>query len=150
MKFKRIMLVTLALLAILTISSVSAIDDTLAEENTDELSWGPDGVEAVEQSISDGDADDALSYESSEFNVYINESMDLTDEDAAAVTFDVPAGAEGGICVYINSPETNWWYELDKSPLTLDDLNIYSEGTYSLNVSFIPNEGIELPWLQEQ
>ena len=109
MRFKKLMLVTLLLLAILTIGAVSASedisdiadasqDDTLAVEDAQEdLALNPS-----EKNIAGDGADDALSYDASDFNVKINESMDLADE-CPAVTFNVPSDADGEIRVH-----TNW------------------------------------------
>ena len=141
MKYKKLMLVTFLLLAILTIGSVSAsddINDTLTVDNAQE-----EIINAPVEEINVND--DVLSYEASDFNVHINESMDLADEDAPAVTFDVPDGADGRIWVYGDYYENILGYDLDRSPLTLDDLEIYSAGTYSINVTFMPDEGSELP-----
>jgi len=83
MKYKKLMLVTLLLLAILTIGAVSASEDTTVSDDADELSQSFDEVLAVEDSqedltenpseeiIANDDADDALSYDASDFNVKI-------------------------------------------------------------------------------
>ena len=142
------MLVTILLLAVLTIGAASASDDVLSAGNSDELSQDLD-IEAVEdfqdESLADGDAEDVLSYEASDFNVYINESVDLADEDAAAVTFEAPDGAQGKIWLRTDQDESIFAYGLDESPLKLYNLNIDSVGTYLVNVSFKPSSGSELP-----
>ena len=144
------MLVTLLLLAILTIGAVSAADtnDTLTADDTNELSHDLDSVEAVDDSQEDNletpvaettagdDAGDVLSYNASDFNVEINKSMDLRYEDAAAITFDVPDGADGNILVGVNRTDSRYLFNLDDSPITLDDLWIEEAGIYSIYVYF--------------
>lgn len=149
------MLVTLLLLAILTIGAVSASEDAAISDDSDVLSQSPDDALTVEDSqedlaenpaeetISGDDAENVLSYEASDFDVKINESMDLDDKDASAVTFEVPDGAEGKIWVYTNYTESIIGFDLDRSPLTLYDLWIDSPGLYSINVTFFSDESVE-------
>lgn len=157
MKYKKIMLVTFLLLAILTIGAVSASQDTVisndevapSQDMDDELTVEDSQEDLAEnpseETIAGDDADDVLSYESSDFNVKINESMDLADE-GAAVTFDVPSGAEGTIMV--NNNYTNkFGFDLEyftESQLTLNDLDIYSAGTYFINLTFVTNDYNEI------
>ncbi len=157
MKYKKIMLVSLFLLAVLTIGAVSAVEDTvlsddnaLTAENTDSLSQSLDDVTAedtdsLSQSLDDdvtvekNKADEGVkgsSYDASDFNVVINESMNLAAEDAPAVIFEVPEGAEGDIWIENNYSDSILAYGLDRSPLTLDDLDIESAGLYFINVTF--------------
>jgi|GEM_PF-2281194 hypothetical protein len=148
MKYKKIMLVTFLLLAILTVSAVSASEDMAMSDDGEELSQSLDDALTVEdaqedlaedpsgESIAGGDADDVLSYEASDFNVEINESMDLRYEDAAAITFDAPDGAYGEILVGVNKTDERYVFNLDDSPITLDDLWIEKTGTYSIYVYF--------------
>jgi len=158
MKYKKLMLVTLLLLAILTIGAVSASEDTTVSDDADELSQSFDEVLAVEDSqedltenpseeiIENDDADDALSYDASDFNVKINESMDLADE-YPAVTFDVPSDAEGQIRVQTNYTDYNLGFDLEyftEPQLTLDDLHISSAGSYFINVTFVTTDYEEI------
>ncbi|WP_406533692.1 hypothetical protein [Methanobrevibacter sp.] len=81
MKHKKVMLVACLLLAILTIGSVSAIEDTTISDDAVELSQDVDDAltvedsqeealeNQVEESIASDDADDALSYDASDLNV---------------------------------------------------------------------------------
>ena len=140
MKFEKIMLVTILLLAILSIGAVSAgedLNDTLTVDDAQE--------EVIDTPVEEIDADDVLSYEASDFNVEISESVDLSDFEAPAVTFEAPSDAEGEIYISINSSD-NMIYsrDLDQSPVTLFELNIESKGTYLVNVSFKPTSGAEI------
>ena len=142
MKLKKMMLVTFLLLAILTIGAVSASQDaneTMAVNNIGELSQDLDDSGAVEKIIAGDDAEDVLSYEATDFNVKINESMDLADE-YPAVTFDVPSDANGEFRVYTNYINYSLGFDLEyftESQLTLDDLHISSAGSYFINLTFI-------------
>uniref|UniRef100_UPI00388F7CAC hypothetical protein n=1 Tax=Methanobrevibacter sp. TaxID=66852 RepID=UPI00388F7CAC len=145
--------VTLLLLAILTIGAVSASedisdiadasqDDTLAVEDAQEdLALNPS-----EKNIADDDADDVLSYDASDFNVKINESMDLADE-YPAVTFNVPSDADGQIRVHTNYTSYILGFDpeyFDEPQLTLDDLQISSAGSYFINVTFVTTDNDEI------
>ena len=147
------MLVTLLLLAILTIGAVSASedisdiadasqDDTLAVEDAQEdLALNPS-----EKNIAGDGADDALSYDASDFNVKINESMDLADE-CPAVTFNVPSDADGEIRVHTNYTSYLLGFDpeyFDEPQLTLDDLHISSAGSYFINVTFVTKDYNEI------
>ena len=142
MKLKKMMLVTFLLLAILTIGAVSASQDaneTIAVNNIGELSQDLDDSVAIEKTIDGDDAEDVLSYEATDFNVKINESMDLADE-YPAVTFDVPSDANGEFRVYTNYINYSLGFDLEyftESQLTLDDLHISSAGSYFINLTFI-------------
>jgi hypothetical protein len=59
MKFKKLMLATFLLLAVLTIGAVSAADDSLAADDM-ELSYAEDGVQTVESSQDDNPAEEAI------------------------------------------------------------------------------------------
>ena len=140
MKSGKIMFITLLLLSVLTIGAVSAQDlnETLTVDDAQE-----EIIDAPVEEITVND--DVLSYEASDFNVYINESVDLYDWEAAAISFEAPADAEGQIYVRVNSSEnTIYANDLDQSPFTLDELDISSKGTYLVNVSFKPDSGDEL------
>ena len=149
------MLVTFMLLAILTIGAVSAADnatvsaDELPQDSDDALAvedaQEDDLENQVEQTVADDDADGVLSYNASDFNVEINESMDLADE-GAAVNFDVPSGAEGEICVYTNYTFYTLSFDLElitEPQFTLEDLDISSAGSYFINVTFVSTENEE-------
>ena len=142
MKLKKMMLVTFLLLAILTIGAVSASQDaneTIAVNNIGELSQDLDDSVAIEKTIDGDDAEDVLSCEATDFNVKINESMDLADE-YPAVTFDVPSDANGEFRVYTNYINYSLGFDLEyftESQLILDDLHISSAGSYFINLTFI-------------
>ena len=147
------MLVTLLLLAILTISAVSASDDVspvgdvsqddalAVEDSQEDLTLNP-----AEETIAGDDADDALSYYASDFNVKINKSMDLADE-YPAVTFNVPSDADGEISVRTNYTSYTLGFDLEyftEPQLTLDDLHISSAGSYFINVTFVTKDYDEI------
>lgn len=151
------MLITLLLLAILTMGAVSAGGDASAIDDNGNLSQGLDDALAVENSqedlaissseetIAGDDAEDVLSYEATDFNVKINETMDLADE-YPAVTFDVPSGADGTIHVDTNyTGGLAFYLEYFTEPqLTLEDLHISSAGSYFINVTFVTNTHDEI------
>ena len=149
MKLKKIMLVTFLLLAVLTMGAVSASEDaneTIAADSIGELSQDLDNPVAVEKIIAGDDAEDVLSYDATDFNVEINTSMDLADE-GAAVTFDVPNGADGEFRVYTNYTNYSLGFDLEyftESQLTLDDLQISSAGSYFINVTFVNRDYDEI------
>ena len=158
MKLKKIMLITLLLLAILTMGAVSAGGDASAIDDNGDLSQGLDDTLTVENSqedlaistseetIAGDDTEDVLSYEATDFNVKINESIDLADE-YPAVTFDVPSGADGEIMVQTNYTSYNLGFDLEyftEPQLTLDDLHIYSAGSYFINLTFVTKNHDEI------
>ena len=87
MKFKKIMLVTLILLTILTMSAVSAFDD--ADSLTDDAT----GDEKV---IQTPDEDEKLEIAPEDFNVEINENeIYINNESAVVVSFNWPNDVSG-------------------------------------------------------
>ena len=152
MKVKYLVIVSL-ILAILTIGAVSASDDVAID---DELAVSDEGVE-----IDDAPADDVIGEsEDSEpalsdiapedFNVKINESVDLNDEDAIAINYTIPDGVSGSVNVYLNNSDeacfSDYYDEYSERffELDLDDLDIDTPGTYDVLVKYVPNEGDNL------
>jgi hypothetical protein len=149
MKIKHLVIVGL-ILAIITIGAVSAADDSdaLAIEDSDALAV--DDVDVIAVDGEDPGDEPASEITADDFNVSITESFDLADydslEDADAITFDAPEAADGQILVNIlkeNDEDYSKYEEFDlySSPITLDDLSIYSIGIYNVNVSYVPDEG---------
>ena len=155
MKIKHLVIVSL-ILAILTIGAASASEDVMSD---DELAASDIAENSFEEVAVDEDIDELQSVDEEEvlgdlspddFNVQINESIDLAkydddSDEAEAITFNYPDGAEGEIKVLVwdDDPEYPMQYnfELYDSPITLGDMGISSVGTYNVKVSYIPNEG---------
>ena len=150
MRFKKIMLITLLLLAVLTIGAVSAAEDAdvlavedagdeaVAEAPADDIvsaSVEDDAVEAVE-------IDDELEEVNPEdFNVWVsNKTLDAdNDKDEVVITFTSPQGADGEFKIFVNGIYQEYWPLSNETVgqtfnLTLADLSISQYG--ALPVSF--------------
>ena len=151
MKLKKIMLITCLLLAVITIGAVSASENN---EPVDDLAVSDIAQDSIEQPDIDEDADELQSADADEklsdlgpedFKVNISKSFDLNDEDAVAISYYCPKGAEGIINVYMDD---NFMYNnyIDSS----DEGNIFKvhnfyddldPKTYSVLVEYEPVVG---------
>ena len=135
MKFKKIMLVTLILLTILTMGAVSASEDTdsLAVDNTvDE--------QAIEMPV-----DDVLEEINAEdFNVtFIKDEVDVDDENEVILTFDMPEDVKDYEIVGININNGSGTTPITKTgdkhySVTFGQLYIWETGEY--NLTFMYND----------
>jgi hypothetical protein len=105
MKFKKIMLVTFLLLAILTIGAVSASDDATADGNltADDIAEDPIEETPVDEVIAETPQPE-VGIDAGDFNVWVNSStFELEkDDDEIAVSFTSPEGADGDINFFID------------------------------------------------
>ena len=107
MKHKKIMLVALILLAVLTISAVSASDDIASDgnltvsEEEDSIDTSTDDVELLSQG-DDGNVGADVS-----FDVEVADEVDLADENAAIVNVTCPENAQGYIAVVVSGEDEN-------------------------------------------
>jgi hypothetical protein len=147
MKFKKIMLITLLLLAVLTIGVASASEDVdslavddAGDEQVVEAPVDEDVVEADESDV-------ALELTPEDFNANITEEViDVEDEDAVVVTFYCPEDVNPNDQIQVRYGEgdvdyQNFWGE-DFTPkavnnITWGSLYLQNEGTYNITVSYI-------------
>jgi hypothetical protein len=144
MKFKKVLLVTLFLLAVLTIGAVSAADDVdalAADDSGDE--------EVIETPVEDNlvEADenaDALGDPNPEdFNVTISNQVDIDDASATAVSWDWPSEVASSGYVKVDV-EGGFAPTFDKGTatskkVTIDDLYIFDTGVYNISVYYGDN-----------
>ncbi len=148
MKFKKIMLITCMLLAILAVSTVSASENVTVDS---ELVAADDSQDLIEETSADelqsAENEKVLSDLASEdFKVNISESFDLSDEDAVAVSYYCPEGVDGCIYVYLDDDEQYSEY-IDSSDegriinvTSFDDWDLTPQ-TYSVVVKYESGEG---------
>ncbi|WP_405294398.1 hypothetical protein, partial [Methanobrevibacter sp.] len=149
MKFKKIMLVTFLLLAVLTIGAVSASDDAASDDlavfdDGDSIDSLVDDVDLLSdpEDYDGGDDDDYDEYE-----VSVAEEFDVNDENATVVSLTCPDEAEGQfvVDVYIEGSEYyNPFHtvyhnivpaDYDKQiSWTVKDLTITQSGSYSFAI----------------
>ena len=131
MKIKKIMLITLLLLAVLTIGAVSAADnaDALAVDGTGDN-------QVVEAPVDNSD----VGLAPSDFNVtFIDGEVDINDDDTVVVRFYWPEDASQTVTVGVDGGSSSWY---DKSAgqtyqdVTLGNLYIFEPGTYNLTVKY--------------
>ena len=154
MNIEHLIIVSL-ILSILTIGAVSASQDVVA---FDELAVNEGEIEIEESSVEDGgiitdskdsdnleksnDLDEPMEYTADDFNVVINETVDLEDENSSVITFDTPEGlnvSDGTIAVYVHD-QIDGYFRINKNQIKLNELNIKSEGIYPIEVKYIPHE----------
>lgn len=111
MKFKKIMLATFMLLAILTIGAVSASDDALADGNLTATDIAEDPIEeaSVDEVIAETPQQEVVGVDAEDFNVWLNNNtLDIdNDTEEIAITFTSPEGAEGDFDIFIDG---SWSY----------------------------------------
>ena len=147
MKFKKIMLVTFVLLAILTIGAVNASEDintneALAVDNIEEVSVDASVNDLVSESGDELIADSNVTEENDE--IYVNIGSDekiYTDEIGGIVSVSVPQNKDGTIFVEVNGEQRSDWgiEHYDEDYLSyhewgLEDLGITDAGDYEIVV----------------
>ena len=152
MKFKKIMLVTFLLLAILTIGAVSASDDVAS----DDLAVSEDGVD--ESPISEATSDEEVltdsPYEEDGFDPIVAPMMELDDDEAVV---DINTPDEGNFTIYVTDSDdktSEFNHEIDENDVregyitwNLEDLNITEVGIYKLSAKYISDS--ESIWVFE-
>ncbi|WP_458405821.1 hypothetical protein, partial [Methanobrevibacter sp.] len=174
MKLKKLMLVTIILLAILTIGAASAADDVasddLAVEEGDVIDVSQDDDVLSEGESPDdgtGDEDDSPDDESDEdnpYDLYVPEEFDINDTDAVIVSIYCPEDTEGvfyidGDVAYSDEYGDEVGMEFD--PLihqitnddwgkrinwTVSDLSVKMVGNYWFNVHLLESSDDEATW----
>ena len=155
MKFKKIMLVTLVLLAILTMGAVSASEDVASDD---------DGLAVIEEDASidapveEVETDEVLSspYEENGFDPIFENEVNL-DSDKPVIDINTPD--EGNFSISVDDgEETNVFnHEITEDDVetgcirwTLDDLEITETGTYFITAKFISPSGDETTILDNE
>ena len=146
MKFKKIMLVTFLLLAILTMGAASASEDVASDDSGLAVVDGGASVDAPAEEV---ETDDVLSYDYDDFDPEIVEEAYLDEvEDVISITPPVA----GNLSVSVNDgvETSEHLYEITEEDvededfgLTLSDLEIAQEGTYFISAKFISPSGDE-------
>ena len=149
MKFKGMMLVTLVLLAILTIGAVSAsenvtVDDGIAANDATDtpIEESPVGEVIAET------PEEPNGVAAGEFNAWIsNETLDADDDkNEVVISFLSPDGVEGEIDVFIDG-KYKTYFMLDSSTqgstinVTLEKLYISQYGTQPVSLKYYPTSG---------
>ena len=147
MKAKYLIIVSI-ILAVLTIGAVSASEDAITDDGLAASDVAEDPIEEVaadEAIVESTDSEPALEVGSSDFNVNIKDSVDLSDENAVAINYTAPVGADGYVYVYLDENEYSSYYKdleevtvAENINISLDDLGIYQTGTYNVTVKYIP------------
>lgn len=151
MKFKKVMLVTFLLLAILTIGAVSASDDAVADDLT--------ASDITEDSIEETPVDEVIAetpedttgIAADDFNVWVtNKTLDLdNDTGEVAITFDSPQGADGEFNIWVGGSYKKT-IDLSNETLgqsfnvTLNELHISTSGDFPVQIKYFPNNGDNL------
>lgn len=152
MKFKGMMLVTLVLLAILTIGAVSASDDVTADDNlaASDITDTPIEEAPVDDVIAET-PEEPTGVVEDDFNVWVtNKTLDLdNDKEEVVITFDSPQGADGEFNIFVNG-----MYKKDivlsnetlgqRFNVTLNELSISASGDFSVQIKYFPNNGDNL------
>ena len=138
------MLITLLLLAVLTIGAVSATEDVdaVAVDDTgdEDIVEAPADDEAVEVD----EINDVLNdVNPNDFNVWVtNKTLDVDeDEEEVVMNFTSPVGAEGDFDIFVDG-ELKHWIPLNANTsgkiinVTLDDLSITEYGSLPVSFSF--------------
>ncbi len=143
MKFKKVMLVTFLLLAILTIGAVSASEDADALA-VDEIGGGD--LDISESSVDEVIAetpDETVGITAEDFNVNINnKTFDVdTDQNEVVFNFTAPQGANGDFDIFVNDKYKYCISLSDETAgktfnVTLSDLSITEYGTLPISVRY--------------
>ena len=148
MKFKKIMLVTIVLLAILTMGAVSASEDVASDDDGLAVI---DGDASIDAPVDEVKTDDVLSspYEENSFDPIFEDEAYL-ESDKAIVDINTPD--EGNFSISVdNGAETNVLnHEINEDDVdegyiqwTLEDLEITEPGTYFITAKYISPSGDE-------
>lgn len=142
MKFKKIMLITFLLVAMLSISMVSASQDAdnLANDNIITIDVGEEVLGEIED----------------DFQGYVNEeNVDINDiNETEGVSFYCPEGYSGNVTIdFPENPELNIIYPVNESvwntsvKYNIPDLGISETGRYDVDLIFYNVEDEEPYWL---
>lgn len=148
MKFKKLMLATIVLLAILTIGAVSASDDAdalAAEDMGDSIAETPvDEVIAQTPEEPTGVAED-------DFNVWVtNETLDLDkDTEKTVITFDSPQGADGDLDIFVGGKYKETFTLSNETAgksfsVALKELYISTSGDFPVQIRYDGGELIDV------
>lgn len=135
MKFKKIILVTLILLTILTIGAVSAFDD--ADSLTDDATGDEDVIQTP-------DENEKLEIAPEDFNVEINQNeININNDSAVVISFDWPENTTSNdyIGVSLNDEgEYNFFKSENNGIIILEKLYIFEPGNYNVSVNYYKND----------
>ena len=148
MKYKKIMLITLLLLAVLTIGAVSASDDVASD---DSVAASDEGVD--ESPVSEATSDEEVladsPYEENGFDPIVAKTIELDNDEDAVVDINTPD--EGNFTIYVTDSDdetSEFNHEIDEDDVKegyitwdLDDLDITEEGIYILSAKYVNDTG---------
>ena len=151
MKYKKIMLITLLLLAVLTIGAVSASDDVASD---DSVAASDEGVD--ESPVSEATSDEEVladsPYEENGFDPIVAKTIELDNDEDAVVDINTPD--EGNFTIYVTDSDdktSEFNHEIDEDDVKegyitwdLDDLDITEEGIYILSARYINDTDISM------
>ena len=143
MNFKKIGLVTLVLLAILTISAVSAAEDISVNDTQDsiELSANDDAVIADDENDDDYNYDDENEEEENlEYSIWVDEDYYVTHTDNTLIDWEfVNCGEGGNLTIYLDGEKIKS-YPIEKEAYgsaSAEDLGInLTYDTYTLDAVY--------------
>ncbi len=143
------MLVTLVLLAILTIGAVSASDNLTVEDGltASDTEDNPIGEAPVDEVIAEA-PEEPIGVVANDFNVWIsNETLDADDDkNEVVISFLSPDGVDGEIDVFIDG-RYKTYFMLDSSTqgstinVTLENLYISQYGVQPVSLKYCPTSG---------
>ncbi len=148
MKFKKIMLITLLLLAVLTIGAVSASEDVASD---DSMAASDEGVD--ESPVSEATSDEEVladsPYEENSFDPIVAKTIELDNDEDAVVDINTPD--EGNFTIYVTDSDdktSEFNHEIDEDDVkegyitwSLEDLNITKKGIYILSAKYVNDTG---------
>jgi hypothetical protein len=157
MRFKKIMLVTFVLLAVLTIGAVSAAEDVTSD---DALTVVDDG-DSLESPVNDGDllsdgngSDDDSNDDDDEYEIKFSYEFDITDENATVVSMYCPEDEEGYFVYNVSDDDFKEVYTYYRPivendwdtyfNVTASDLRIVKTGIYNINIYLVDDLDEEL------
>ena len=144
MKFKKVMLVTFLLLAILTIGAISASEDVASDDSIAASDITEDPIEEtpVDEVMAET-PEDTVGVTAEDFNVNINNKTFDVDKDQNEVVFNftAPQGADGDFDIFVNDKYKTCFELSDETAgktfnVTLSQLYITEYGTLPISVRY--------------
>ena len=145
MNFKRIMFVSILLLAILAIGAVSASDghdsDNLTVSN-EKTGLDVDKLAVVED---DENLTDEYKYQEDDYDITFAKSVNMDDEESEVLYFEFYDEVGGSVAIHVKGSEVYNTTDLDYNYIELSELNIpdLDYGTYKVDFIYSGDESHE-------